>query len=210
MTTDWQNRGGTMQAGLNLAPMDLNKEHIFELMNVEIQEGVTTKFGIKTKVKTVWKESEKNENYHRVWCNFNESYTEKSNLVKFLQSVSHRPIMPGTPVMLGDFLVIGMRIRVMVQARIDKEKGIPSGYYDFIPASIKPFNTQTTMPPNPSQIVPIGVSHGPALQNALLIARGSQNAADAAYKFAEARSPLEITQAFRDADKAGLVKYPIQ
>lgn len=198
--TDWQNRGGTVSAGVQLPPMDLNKEHVFELMSVDTQEGVQTKFGLKNKIKLVWKEADKEEGFHKVWLNFNESYFEKSNLVKFLISASGRPLLPGIPVKLGDFLSIGMRIRAMVQARIDSKTGAPSGYYDFITASVKPAN---------APVQPLGLTHGAQLQNALLICKGCSNAGDAAFRLAEARASADVVEVFKDANAKGLVKYPI-
>lgn len=196
MTTDWQNRGGTVNAGVQLTPMDLNKEHVFELMTVEIQEGVTTKFGIKNKVKTTWKESGKETGYHRVWCQFNESYNEKASLVAFLAKVSPRPIIAGTPITLGGYLTIGMKIKTMVQARIDKNSGHPSGYYDFIPASIKPF-TETQEP-----------TSNAGLADALRFAKGAKTGGEA-FGLLIGKVPNEVIQQFVAEDKAGKITYPI-
>lgn len=202
MTTDWQHRGGMVNAGIQLAPMDLNKEHVFELMSVEIQEGVTTKYGIKNKVKMVWKEADKDKEYHRVWTNFNESYNEKAALVQFIAKISPRPIVPGTPVMLGDYIALGMRIKSMVQPRIDKEKGLPSGYYDFMPASIKPAGA-LSMPKNPSEVTP---EWRAAISQ---FAKGAKSAGDA-WGLLMGKVPTEYIQAFVAADKRGEITYPIQ
>lgn len=198
MTTDWQNRGGTVNAGIQLAPLDLNKEHEFELMTVEVKEGVTTKFGIKNKVQMVWKESGKDKDYHRVWTNFNESYNEKASLVGFLMRISPRPILPGAPIRLGDHLTIGMRIKTMVQARIDKTTSLPSGYYDFISASIKP----SAAPQSAS-------GYGSCLADALAKARGAKTSSDA-FALLVGKVPNEVIAQFVAADKAGQITYPIQ
>lgn len=197
MTVDWKQRGGAVNAGMQLPPMDLNKEHVFELMSVEIQEGVTTKFGVKNKVKTIWKEAGKSENYHRVWIAFNESYADKSNLVAFLRRVSPKPILPGVVVKLGDYLDIGMKIKCMLQARMDTQTGQPSGYYDFVSASIKP----ATEP------------HGDGLKTTLAEmlekAKGAKSAGDA-FGLLIGKVSQESIQDFVAADKRGEIKYPIQ
>ena len=200
MTTDWQNRGGTVNAGMQLAPLDLNKEHEFELMSVEVKEGVTTKFGIKNRVQMVWKEAGKDKDFHRIWTNFNESYNEKASLVAFLIKVSPRPIIPGTPIRLGDYLVIGMRIKTMVQARIDKVTSLPSGYYDFMPASIKPANASQT---------PSSAGSTATLADAMVIAKGAKSSGDA-FALLVGKVPNDIIQQFVAADKAGQITYPIQ
>lgn len=199
MTTDWQNRGGTVNAGMQLAPLDLNKEHEFELMSVEVKEGVTTKFGIKNRVQMVWKEAGKDKDFHRIWTNFNESYNEKASLVAFLIKVSPRPIIPGTPIRLGDYLVIGMRIKTMVQARIDKVTSLPSGYYDFMPASIKPANASQA---------PSSAGSTTTLADALKLAQGAKSSGDA-FALLVGKVPNDIIQQFVAADKAGQIKYPI-
>lgn len=196
MTTDWQNRGGTVNAGIQLTPLDLNKEHEFELMSVEIKEGVTTKFGLKNRVQMVWKEAGKDKDYHRIWTNFNESYNEKASLVAFMGKISPRPILPGAPIRLGDYLNIGMRIKTMVQARIDKATGLPSGYYDFMPASIKPYSA----PP---------ANTGTTLSDAIAIVKGAKSSGDA-FALLVGKVPHEVVQQFIAADKAGQIPYPIQ
>ena len=196
MTIDWKQRGGQVNAGMQLDPLDLNREHTFELMSVEIQEGVTTKFGIKNKVKMVWKESGKDKDYHRVWMNFNESYAEKSSLIAFLKKASPKPILPGATVKLGDYLDLGMKIRVILKSRIDTQTGQPSGYYDFEPASIKPAS-------------PAGATPQMSLADAMVIARGAASAGDA-FALMVGKVPNETIQAFVAADKAGQIKYPIQ
>jgi hypothetical protein len=197
MTTDWRNRGGQVNAGMQLAPLDLNKEHVFELVSVEIKEGVTTKFGIKNKVNLVWKETGKDKDYHRVWTNFNESYAEKSSLIAFLKKASIKPILPGTIVTLGDYLDIGMKIKTMLQARMDTTTGAPSGYYDFVPASIKPATE--------SQYGGISAGIGAAMQ----YAKGCKNAGDA-FAAMVGKVDTATMQEFVAADKAGKIVYPIQ
>ena len=199
--TDWQNRGGVVNAGL--PPMDLNKEHVFELMSVDIQEGVQTKYGIKNKVKLVWKEADKEKDFHRVWINFNESYAEKSYLVKFMTSVSGKPILPGVPTTLGDHLYIGMKIKAMVQARIDKDKGTPSGYYDFISASIRTGGSLAMPKQTTGQQT---VTWQQAIQQ---YCRGAKSSGDV-FGTLIGKVPNDVIQAFVDADKKGEVKYPIQ
>lgn len=199
MTVDWKQRGGQVNVGMQLPPMDLNKEHTFELLSVEIQEGVTTKFGLKNKVKMVWKEAGKDKDYHRVWTNFNESYAEKSSLIAFLRKASPRPILPGAEVRLGDYLDLGMRIRVFLKSRIDGATGQPSGYYDFEPTSIKPAN-------GPQQQGAVG---GGGLADALRVAKGAKSAGDA-WAMLIGKVPAEAMQAFLAADKAGQITYPIQ
>ena len=201
MTDTWQTRGGMVNAGMQLAPLDLNREHLFELMSVNIQEGVPTKFGIKTKVKLVWKEADKTEAYHRVWIQFNESYAEKSNLVKFLSSVSGKPIIPGVPTTLGDHLYLGMKIKAMIQARIDKDKGVPSGYYDFISASIKPGGALTlakTQQPQTNMMESIS-----------RLAKGAKTSGDV-FGLLIGKVPQDTIQEFLSADKRGEIQYPIQ
>ena len=138
MTDDWRNRGGMVQAGLVLSPMNMNIEHVFELIEVKSKLGIQTPYGIKDKIQLIWKEVGVEKEAHRVWTEFNESYAEKSGLVGFISRASPKPVMPGITLKLGDYLELGMQIRTLVQARIDKKTGLPNGYYDFIPASIKP------------------------------------------------------------------------
>lgn len=195
--TDWKTRGGQVNAGMKLDPLDLNKEHVFELVSVEIKEGVPTKFGIKNKVNLVWKESGKEKDFHRVWTNFNESYAEKSNLVAFLRKVSPKPILPGANVFLGDFLEVGMKIKAMLQNRMDTTTGMPSGYYDFVPASIKPASQQ-------------GANNAPpTLTEALFIAHGCANGMDALSRLSDAGVKPELIALFLSEDKKGNVKYPV-
>ncbi len=196
MTGDWRQRGGQVNAGMTLAPMDLNASHKFELLSVEIKEGVTTKFGIKNKVNLVWKESGKEKDFHRVWTNFNESYAEKSNLVAFLRRVSPKPILPGVEIKLGDYLDIGMKIVVMVQNRMDTQTGLPSGYYDFVPASIKPATE------------PQGGASGATLADLLVVAKGCKTAGDV-FAVVYGKVPASVVQEFVAADKRGEIKYPI-
>ena len=196
MSIDWKQRGGQVNVGMQLEPLDLNREHTFELMSVEIQEGVTTKFGIKNKVKMVWKESGKDKDYHRVWMNFNESYAEKSSLIAFLKKASPKPILPGAIVKLGDYLDLGMKICVILKSRIDTQTGKPSGYYDFELASIKPAS-------------PVGTAPQMSLSEAMAIARGAASAGDA-FALMVGKVPSETIQQYVAADKAGQIKYPIQ
>jgi hypothetical protein len=196
--SDWQNRSGQVNASMQLPAIDLNKEHSFELQSVDIKEGVTTKYGIKNKVNLVWKEAGKETAFHRVWINFNESYAEKSNLIAFLKRVSPKPILPGTIVKLGDYLDIGMKITTMLQTRIDLKTGLPSGYYDFIPASIKPVTSTETL------------SNEVLLASALKITQGCVDPMEATNKLFEASAKAEVVQAFLAANKAGTLKFPIQ
>jgi hypothetical protein len=182
---------------MQLTPMDLNVSHVFELMSVEIKEGVTTKFGIKNQVVMVWKEAGKDKDYHRVWTKFNESYAEKSNLVAFLRRISVKPILPGIDIKLGDYLDLGMKISSMIKNRMDTQTGQPSGYYDFEPASIKP----ATEPQ-------YGAS-GATLADAIKAAKGATSAGDA-FGLMVGRVPNNIIQEFVAADKRGEIKYPIQ
>jgi hypothetical protein len=197
MTIDWKQRGGQVNAGMQLPPMDLNKEHLFELLSVEIQEGVTTKFGLKNKVKMVWKEAGKEKDYHRVWVNFNESYAEKSNLVAFLKRASPKVIVSGVDIKLGDYLDIGMQIKAMLQARMDTKTGQPSGYYDFVPASIRP----ATLLPSASSVT--------VLQALSKYAVGAKSSREA-FGLLVGKVPNELIQEFIAVDKRGEIKYPIQ
>jgi hypothetical protein len=199
---DWQSRGGTVSAGMVLAPMDMNIEHVFELTAVKFKANMQTPFGIKNKIETIWTESDKSkETAHRVWMTFNESYAEKSGLVGFIGRASPKPIMPGLPIKLGDYLVLGMKIRVLVQARIDPKTGLPNGYYDFIPASIKPVGTQSTIqnaPASATSVVEIG-----------FICKGAQNSMDAYQRLTDACVKPELIALFVSEDKKGAFKYPL-
>ena len=205
MTDDWQNIGGTVQAGLVLSPMDMNVEHVFELQSVEPKMGVQTPFGIKDQIQLVFKEIGKEKDFHRVWVKFNLSFAEKSGLMGFISRASLRPVLPGITIKLGDYLEIGMKISSLVQARIDKKTGLPNGYYDFIPASIKPAGSLAMPKENPV------VTQKPdaTLANALLLAKGATSGTDAYFKLVEAKCPIELLQGFLVADKAGQIKYPI-
>jgi len=78
--------------------MDLNKEHIFQLVSIDFQDGVTETYEGKTqtvnKCKMVWKEADKEKDFHRIWFTANEFYSEKSNLMKFLVAASGKPFVP--------------------------------------------------------------------------------------------------------------------
>lgn len=201
MTDNWQNRGGKTTAAPMLVPLDLNKEHVFELVSIDFQDGVTETYKGKTqtvnKCKMVWKEADKEKDFHRVWFNANEFYTEKSNLMKFLMAASGKPFVAGVEVKIGDFLTEHHRIKARVTARINKDTGAPNGYYDFIPASIKPA-TETHC----------GAS-AEGLAKALEIAKGAANAGDA-FALLIGKVPSEVVQEFVAADKAGQVRYPIR
>ena len=203
MTGDWQNIGGVVQQGFSLPPMDMNSEHVFELLEVKPKFQTQTKFGIKDKIQFIWQECGKPEKEsHRVWIEFNQSFSEKSNLIAFISKASPKPIIPGTTVLLGEFMVIGMRIRAFVKARIGAD-GMPSGYYDFIPASIKPAGS-LSLPKDPTTQKPDA-----SLTNALLLAKGATSGTDAYFKLVEAKCAPDIIQQFLAADKAGTIKYPI-
>lgn len=201
MTTDWQNRGGTPQTFAKLPPMDLNLEHEFELTEVQAKDNVPDTYNpgkTVNKIITVWKEVNKPINEaHKIYAEFNEYYSEKASLMKFLCRVTGKPFVPGVHVKLGEYLTIGMRIKARVIAKYNKETGEPTGNYKFA-EGIKPALPQ-----------PVGITYGVDLQNALLIARGAQNATDAAYKLAEARAPKELTDAFQRAVQQGSVTFPI-
>jgi hypothetical protein len=207
--SDWKNRGGETTASVQLPPMDLNREHIFELVTLEIQEGVTETYEgeskIVNKVKMIWKESGKDKDFHRVWLTFNEFYSEKSNLMKFLLSASGKVFVPNVRVSLGDFLTDKHQVRAMLKARFDKIKGTPNGYYDFIPASIKPAGLNTVFKESGT---PVGKPDA-TLTNALLLAKGATSGTDAYFKLADAKCPPELIAVFVQADKLGQVKYPI-
>jgi hypothetical protein len=200
MTGDWRQRGGDAAAPVQLPPMDLNKEHFFELMSVDFQDGVQETYEGKTKtvnkIKMVFKEAGKDKDYHRVWMNFNEYYTEKSNLMKFLLAASGKPFVAGIHVTLGDFLQDHHKIHVMLKARFNAQTGLPSGYYDFIPASIKPATESQG-----------GVS-GVTLVDLMTIAKGCKSAGDV-FALAYGKVPANIIQEFVAADKRGEIKYPI-
>ena len=206
--SDWKNRGGETTASIQLPPMDLNREHIFELVTLEIQEGVTETYEgeskIVNKVKMIWKESGKDKDFHRVWLTFNEFYSEKSNLMKFLLAASGKVFVPNVKVTLGDFLTERHLIKVMLKARFDKIKGTPNGYYDFIPASIKPISA------SPSPASPQSGDSSVLLANAMLIVHGCEDAMSATNKLFERNAKTEVVQAFLAAHKAGTVKFPIQ
>lgn len=203
MTDDWQNIGGVVQQGFSLPPMDMNVEHVFELLEVKPKFQIQTKFGIKDKIQFIWQETGKPEKEsHRVWIEFNKSFSEKSNLVAFISKASPKPVMPGSMVLLGEFMVIGMCIRAFVKARIGGD-GMPSGYYDFIPASIKPVGS-LALPKEP-----IAQKPDATLANILLLAHSATSSQEAYFKLAEAKCPPELIQQFLVADKAGIIKYPI-
>ena len=102
------------------------------------------------------------------------------------------------PLKLGEYMQLGMKIRVMVQARIDKKTGLPNGYYDFIPASIKPAMDQREI-----------VFASPALANALLLAKGAKNHQEAMNLLTQAKAPKECVLALFQAHLDGKVDYPI-
>jgi len=204
--SDWKNRGGETTASVQLPPMDLNREHIFELVTLEIQEGVTETYEgeskIVNKVKMIWKESGKDKDFHRVWLTFNEFYSEKSNLMKFLLAASGKVFVPNVKVTLGDFLTERHLIKVMLKARFDKIKGTPNGYYDFIPASIKPISA--SQPPASPQSGDTSV----LLANAMLIVHGCEDAMSATQRLFDAQCKAEVVQAFMQANKEGKITYP--
>ena len=183
--------------------MNMNIEHVFELIEVKSKLGIQTPYGIKDKIQLIWKEVGVEKESHRVWTEFNESYAEKSGLMGFISRASPRPVVSGITIKLGDYLELGMQIRTLVQARIDKKTGLPNGYYDFIPASIKPAGS-LALPKDP-----IAQKPDVTLANILLLAKGAINSQDAYFKLVEAKSPVELVQQFLTADKAGIIKYPI-
>jgi len=204
--SDWKNRGGETTASIQLPPMDLNREHIFELVTLEIQEGVTETYEgeskIVNKVKMIWKESGKDKDFHRVWLTFNEFYSEKSNLMKFLLAASGKVFVPNVKVTLGDFLTERHLIKVMLKARFDKIKGTPNGYYDFIPASIKPISASQ------SPASPQSGDSSVLLANAMLIVHGCEDAMSATQRLFDAQCKAEVVQVFMAANKEGKITYP--
>jgi len=204
--SDWKNRGGETTASIQLPPMDLNREHIFELVTLEIQEGVTETYEgeskIVNKVKMIWKESGKDKDFHRVWLTFNEFYSEKSNLMKFLLAASGKVFVPNVKVTLGDFLTERHLIKVMLKARFDKIKGTPNGYYDFIPASIKPISASQ------SPASPQSGDSSVLLANAMLIVHGCEDAMSATQRLFDAQVKPEVVQVFMAANKEGKITYP--
>lgn len=201
MSAEWMNRGGQTQASVKLPPMDLNKEHVFELVSIDFQDGITETYQGKTqtvnKCKMVWKEADKEKDFHRVWVNVNEFYSENANLMKFLISASGKPFVSGIDVKIGDYLSEHHRIKARVTARIKKDTGEPNGYYDFIKASIRP----DSPPQTNAKVV--------SLADALKLVVGSKNAGDA-FAMLIGKVPQETIKEFVAADKRGEITYPIR
>lgn len=204
MTGDWQNRGGQTQASAPLLPpMDLNIVHQFELVSIDFQDGVTETYKgvskIVNKCKMVWKEAGKEKDFHRVWVNVNEFYSEKSNMMKFLMAASGKPFVAGVTVKIGDYLGEHHRIKARVKARINKETGEPNGYYDFVPESIKPAVDPQLASSKPDA----------SLANALLLAKGASDFNTAMSLLKSARASKEVTMALFQANLDGKVTFPI-
>lgn len=206
MSDDWQNRGGIVTAGVQLPPMDMNVEHVFELIEVKLKPQVNTPYGIKDKIQFIWKEVGKEKDFHRIWTEFNESYSEKSSLVQFIKQASPKPVVPGVPIKLGEMMCIGMQIKGLVQARFDNKTKLPNGFYDFIPPSVKPAGSLTISKP----ALDNAQSTTDAVMLAYTHARGSKNFDEAYLKLAETKDiTTQQVAAFVMADKNGQIKYPI-
>lgn len=203
--TDWQNRGGVAKQYAPLPPMDLNTDHIFELVDVQIKENVPDIYNpgqVVNKITTVWKEADKDINQHKIYAEFNEYYSEKSKLMKFLVSITGKPYVIGVPVKLGEWMYAGMKIKSRVLAKYNRTTGQPTGNYKFEESSIRPGGS-ITLPKNPSDTTPAWKS---AISQH---AKGAKSAGDV-WGLALGKVPQEYIQEFIAADKRGEVQYPIQ
>lgn len=206
MTDNWQNRGGIPQQFAKLPPMDLNAEHEFELIDVNTKDNVPDIYNpgkTVNKIITVWKESGKQTEFHKIYAEFNEYYSEKASLMKFLCKVSGKPFVVGTPVKLGEWLYIGMKIKARVLAKYNKDTGEPTGNYKFA-ESIKPGGSLTI-----SQNASPAVTPSEKVAKAISFAKGAVNAGDA-FGLMVGKVSQDYIQEFIAADKRGEIKYPIQ
>jgi hypothetical protein len=203
MTADWRNRSGKVQEFKPLPPMDLNKVHTFALSAVEIKENVTTKFGVKTRVQTTWLEQgvTPKEDAHRVWVTMNESYTEKSTLIKFLAQVTKKKIIGAVEdLRLGDYLELGLEIKAMVKPRIGQD-GKPSGYYDFVMESVTP-TRQATLPEAEG-------TTEMSIDSIKLLIKGAPEKDEAMLILLNAKQPNNVIQKFLLAVRNGKITFPV-
>lgn len=196
---DWRQRGGKMTEFKPLPPLNLNNQHTFALTKVEVRDQQQTKFGLKNKVLFTWQEcGVPKEQAHRVWYNCNESYTEKSSLIKFLQLVSGKKIVGAVEdVKLGDFVELGIEIVSLVKPRIDKE-GKLTTYYDFIMESIRPAAA--------AKQAPIGKPAG--VEQIKLLIKGSADKDTAMISLLDASQSSETIQTFLTMVRNGIITFP--
>lgn len=142
--------------------------------------------------------------------NFSTEESFESAIIRFFRKIGS-PLVEGIEPKWEDKFLVGMRFRGRVQIGKGADKKPNGTYYLDVP-TCRPIlasdKYQSNAMPETSQTDSVGTSNA-SLQNAYLICRGAKNAAEAAFKLAEARAPLEITNAFAVAERNGVVKYPV-
>jgi hypothetical protein len=142
--------------------------------------------------------------------NFSPEESYESAVIRFFRKIGS-PLVDGIEPNWEEKFLVGMRFRGRVQIGKGVDKKPNATYYLDVP-TCRPIlasdKYQSNAPANAPQHDSVGVSSA-TLANAYLICRGAKNSAEAAFKLAEARAPVEITNAFATADRNGVVKYPI-
>jgi hypothetical protein len=156
----------------------------------------------------VWKECIEKD-AHRIWIRVNESYHEKSDLIKFLRKINAKPIEESYGVQLEEYLTFGMKIKTRVAPKFGKD-GKENGYYGFVIESVKPVvqsniseGLETTFAgPKP-------IEEPVSLANIMLLIKGAKNYDEAIDKLYAQKQSQRIIATFRVAAQNAKITFPV-
>jgi len=154
MSVDWKGKGGVVSEGFEPENLDVSKEFVLELIEMEYLENQTVTFqGDSRQVdrfKTVWMVE---GHQTKVWQWFNlpvgflngAAVNDRANVVLFAKRAGH-PVQKGEPFMLSDHFVEHMRVRCYL------EKQKEGSFYRIDMNTVIPYTQQRITPPSVDRI----------------------------------------------------------
>lgn len=145
--------------------------------------------------------------------NFSDDDTYQSAVVKFFKKIK-TPLVEGVYPVWENYFLPGMRFRgrVVVKQKKDKDGNTITNYYldiptcrPILPSDMHP-DALATLPTNNA---PKTNEAALSLANAKLIVKGCASRADALCRLYEARVSEDVVDAFKAADDAKQIAYPI-
>lgn len=143
--------------------------------------------------------------------NFSEDESFESGVVRFFKKIK-KPLAENICPIWENHFIVGMRFRGRVVIGKDENKKPINRYFLDIP-TCRPI-LPSDMHPDAAATLP--TSNAPktdekalSLANAKLIVKGCANRSEAILKLYEAKVPVEILDAFKAADDAKQIVYPI-
>jgi len=141
--------------------------------------------------------------------NFSEEETYESGVVRFFKKIK-TPLVEGVAPDWDKYFVVGMRFRGRVVIGKDGEKKPDGRYFLDVPTCRPLLPSDKEGETFDAPATPPETNTGnPSLANALLIAHGCANKDDAYQRLLDAKVKAEVVQAFLDADKRGILTYPL-